>query len=76
MLDTSKDLIYNIFFEPRNSVVNDAVANKAMVNSPTGVGSQWIGIRTDPNFPYIQQHFYYLSGGPYTSLSYGKFYPG
>jgi len=63
-------------FEPRNSVVNDAVANKAMVNSPTGAGSQWIGIRTDPNFPFTQRHFYHLSGGPYTSLSYGQWYPG
>ena len=67
----AKDLIYNIFFEPRNTVVNVEVASKA-------IGDQykraWIGIRTDP-VP-AQRHFYWLSGGPFTSLSYGNWGPG
>merc|ERR1711934_1288804 len=62
-------------FEPRNSVVNDAVAKKGLINSAAG-NAQWIGIRTDPNFPFTQRHFYWLSGGPFTSLSYGQFAPG
>jgi len=57
-------------FEPRNTVVNVEVASKA-------IGDQykraWIGIRTDP-VP-AQRHFYWLSGGPFTSLSYGNWGP-
>ena len=69
------------FFEQRNSVVNDKIANKAESIASFGEGGErawnvWIGIRTDPEFSFIQRHFYYLSGGPFTSLPYGKWFSG
>jgi len=63
-------------FEPRNSVVNDKIANKAKSTDFGQRDGLWIGIRTDPEFSFIQRHFFYLSGGPFTSLSYGNWYPG
>jgi hypothetical protein len=54
-------------FEPRNTVVNDEVAKKAIAISASH--NWWIGIRTDP-VPALR-HFYWLSGGPFTSLSFG-----
>jgi len=53
-------------FEPRNTVVNDEVAKKAIAISGN---VWWIGIRTDPD--PAPRHFYWLSGGPFTSLSFG-----
>jgi len=58
-------------FEPRNSKVNDAVANKAFAISNN---HWWIGIRAVPD--RIPRHFYWLSGGPFTSLSYGNWITG
>ena len=79
MLDTSKDLNLYIFFELRNSEVNDAVGKKAgetIANDPEG--SMWIGMRTDSNLTTnsTERDFFYLSGGPYTRLPWGKWYPG
>jgi len=57
-------------FEPRNTVVNDEVAKKAIDIS----ANKWfIGIRTDPD--PAPRHFYWLSGGPFTSLSFGRWGP-
>ena len=69
----AKELIHYLsFFEPRNSVVNDKVANKAI--GQKDYGQVWIGIRTDPD--PAPRHFYWLSGGPFTSLSYGQWNTG
>ena len=76
LLDTSKDLICIFFFQLRNSVVNDAVANKGKTIANNQEGSQWIGIRTDSNITtnssQPQRNFFYLSGGPFTSIPYGQ----
>ena len=86
LLDTSKDLICIFSFELRNSVVNDAVATKGITIANNPEGSEWIGMEatplnvTDPNPALIAlnlpknvlHHFYYLSGGPFTSLPYGQ----
>ena len=47
--------------------MNDEVAKKAIAISASH--NWWIGIRTDP-VPALR-HFYWLSGGPFTSLSFG-----
>ena len=52
-------------FEPRNSIVNDAVwgaAEDVVLNQ-----KWWIGIRRKD----CNSHFYYLSSGPFTYLSFG-----
>ena len=77
LLDTSKDLICIFFY--RNSVVNDAVAEKGKTTANNPEGSQWIGIRTDFNLttnPPNERDFFYLSGGPFTRLSYGQWATG
>ena len=62
--------LYSFFFESRNTVVNDEVAKKAIDIS----ANKWfIGIRTDPD--PAPRHFYWLSGGPFTSLSFGRWGP-
>ena len=78
MLDTSKDLICIYFFELRNSVVNDAVAEKGKTIANNLEGSEWIGIRTDSNLTTnsTERDFFYLSGGPYTRLPYGQWFSG
>ena len=53
-------------------MVNDQVANKAI--GQKDYGQVWIGIRTDPD--PAPRHFYWLSGGPFTSLSYGQWNTG
>jgi len=58
-------------FEPRNTKVNDEVAKKAFATSNN---HWWIGIRAVPD--RIPRHFYWLSGGPFTSLSYGNWITG
>ena len=55
------------FFEQRNSVVNDEVANVALAIPGTNT-IWWIGIHTLPD--PAPRHFQYVSGGPFTSLSY------
>ena len=69
-----------IFFELRNSVVNDAVANKGKTTANNLEGSQWIGIRTDSNITtnssQPQRNFFYLSGGPFTSIPYAQWLDG
>ena len=80
--------MFFLFFELRNSEVNDAVAKKGESISIDEEGSAWIGIEatplnlTDPN-PVLNllpknvlHHLYYLSGGPFTSLPYGKWFSG
>ena len=53
-------------FEPRNSIVNDAVFGVA--DAIMSGLKWWIGIRReDCNSP-----FYYLSSGPFTYLSFGR----
>jgi len=61
-------------FEPRSSIVNDAVAKKGQTIANNLEGSQWIGIRTDP--APAKRHFHYLSGGNFTAIPYGQWYPG
>ena len=58
---------YYLFFEPRNPVVNNAVASTSQAVS--SITLWWIGIRTEriTNQP---RKFFYLSGGPDTSLSF------
>jgi len=69
-------------FEPRNSKVNDAVAEKGKtVANPEDqfTGSEWIGIRTDSNITSnstTYRNFFWLSGGNFTSLSYGQWFSG
>ena len=75
LLNASKGLIYNIFFEPRNTEVNEEVAKKASAFSGPAIADNrwWIGIRAVPD--RTPRHFYYLSGGPFTSLPYGYWLP-
>jgi hypothetical protein len=58
-------------FEPRNTEVNDEVSKKAFATSNN---PWWIGIRAVPD--RIPRHFYWLSGGPFTSLSFGNWIDG
>ena len=59
-------------------MVNDAVAKKGRTIANNEEGSEWIGIRTDSNLTTnsTQRIFFYISGGPYTRLPFGKWYPG
>merc|ERR1712210_176324 len=66
-------------FEPRNSVVNEAVGKKAGETIASDLeGSMWIGMRTDSKITTnsTQRDFFYLSGGPYTRLPYGQWHLG
>jgi len=60
-------------FEPRNTEVNEEVAKKASAFSGPANPRWWIGIRAVPD--RMPRHFYYLSGGPFTSLPYGYWLP-